>query len=394
MKPLEGIRVLDFTHALAGPFCTYHLGLLGADVVKVERPGLGDDFRHYTEHGGLKAMSGPFIAANAGKRSIVLDLKAPETREVLRRLIERSDVMVENFRPGVTKSLGLDYASVSQLNPMLVYCSITGFGQTGAMRDWPAIDHIVQAISGLMMVNGEPEQDPLRVGIPVADTFSGFLGAYSVLAALYQRERTGIGQAIDIGMLDAALVLMSQIIPGVALNREAPKRTGNRGFRLVASSDTYRTRDGFVCIGANWQPQFEALCRTLGEPQLATDPRFIDHERRMENRVALRAELARAFADKSSDEIEEKLAKAKVPAGKVRNLLDTMSHPHLAAREFFNESTVPGLDKPATLAGAGFRFAHDGPVKTNAVPELGQHTEQILAELGFSAAEIGKLKAS
>jgi CoA:oxalate CoA-transferase len=394
MKPLDGVKVLDFTHALAGPFCTYHLGLLGADVVKIERPGFGDDFRHYTAHGGVKLMSGPFIAANAGKRSLTLDLKAPAAREVIRRLAARGDVVVENFRPGVAKTLGLDAVSLQAINPKLVYASISGFGQTGVMRDWPAIDHIVQAISGLMQVNGEPEQDPLRVGIPIADTFSGFLTAYAILAALLQRARTGTGQVIDVGMLDAALVMMSQIIPGVALTGEPPKRSGNRGFRMVAGSDTYKTRDGFICIGANWQPQFEGLCGVLGEEWLLSDPRFIDDDARMKNTVALRAELQRAFADKSAAELEGKLAKAKVPAGKVRNLLETMSHPHVVEREFFNATDVPGLDKPATLAGAGFRFAHDGPTRQNAVATLGQHNHEVLAELGFTGTEIDGMRSA
>jgi len=394
MRPLDGIKVLDFTHALAGPFCTYHLGLLGADVVKIERPGFGDDFRHYTAHGGLKMMSGPFIAANAGKRSMTLDLKAPAAREVIRRLAARSDVVVENFRPGVAKTLGLDAASLHAINPKLIYASISGFGQTGEMRDWPAIDHIVQAVSGLMQVNGEPEQDPLRIGIPVADTFSGFLAAYSILAALLQRQHTGTGQVIDVGMLDAALVMMSQIIPGVALTREPPKRSGNRGFRMVAGSDTYKTRDGFICVGANWPPQFEALCRVLGEEKLLADPRFSDDAGRVKNTVALRAELARAFADKSAEELEAKLAAAKVPAGKVRNLLDAMTHPHVVERGFFNTTDVPGLKEPAILAGAGFQFAHDGPVRKNAVASLSEHTDEVLTELGFSGSDIDGLRRS
>ncbi|MGH6980160.1 MAG: CaiB/BaiF CoA transferase family protein [Stellaceae bacterium] len=392
MKPLDGVKVLDFTHALAGPFCTYQLGLLGADVVKIERPGFGDDFRHYTAHGGLKMMSGPFIAANAGKRSMTLDLKAPAAREVIRRLAARSDVVVETFRPGVAKSLGLDAGSLQAINPKLIYASISGFGQTGEMRDWPAIDHIVQAISGLMQVNGEPDQDPLRIGIPVADTFSGFLAAYSILAALLQRRQTGTGQVIDVGMLDAALVMMSQIIPGVALTREPPKRSGNRGFRMVAGSDTYKTRDGFICIGANWQPQFEGLCRVLGEEALLADPRFSDDAARIKNTIALRAELTRAFADKSAAELEGKLAKAKVPAGKVRNLLETMTHPHVVERGFFNTTDVPGLKEPATLAGTGFQFAHDGPVRKNAVPTLGQDSEEVLGELGFDTGAIDAMR--
>src|SRR6202008_2751636 len=210
MTGLKGIRVLDFSHALAGPLCTYHLALLGADVIKVERPEVGDDLRHYTEHAGAKDMSAPFVAANAGKRSITLDLKTPEGQEAVRRLALSADVVIENFRPGVPDKLGIGYAALKAINPKLIYCSLTGFGGTGELKEWAAYDHIIQAMSGIMWLNGEPTQGPLKVGLPFADTFSGYVAAFSIMTALFQHQRTGQGQFIDVGMLDATLMLLSQ----------------------------------------------------------------------------------------------------------------------------------------------------------------------------------------
>ncbi|HZU15771.1 MAG TPA: CoA transferase, partial [Candidatus Dormibacteraeota bacterium] len=239
MRPLEGMTVVDLGHALAGPCCAYHLGLLGADVIKVERPGLGDDMRDYVEHAGLEKMSAPFIPVNAGKRSVTVNLEVADGREVLERLIRRGDVLVENFRPGVASRLGLSEEAVFALNPSIVYCSVSGFGQTGPLRDWTAYDHIVQAMSGIMSLNGEPDGEPLKMGGPGVDIFSGVLAAGAVLAALLQRERDPArrGQRIDVAMLDAAMVLMAPTIASYFLSGAPPRRTGNRGFRMVVTSD-------------------------------------------------------------------------------------------------------------------------------------------------------------
>jgi CoA:oxalate CoA-transferase len=364
MRPLDGVRVLDFSHALAGPLCTYHLALLGADVVKVERPDVGDDLRHYTEHSGPPSQSAPFVAANAGKRSIALDLKTDLGREAVRRLAERSDVVVENFRPGVPDRLGIGFEQIRQINASIIYCSLTGFGATGAFRDRPAYDHIVQAMSGIMWLNGEPDQGPLKVGMPFADTFSGYVAAFAIMTSLFQRERTGAGQFIDVGMLDATLMLLSQGVASYQMSGQAPIRTGNRGYRLVATADTYATADGYLAIGANHQHQFEALCGALDRKDLLADPRFADHRSRSQNNDLLHTILVELFAGQRADELEQKLAESQVPAAKVRSIAEIIVHPHVKTRDLFVETTVPGFDRTIRLTSSGFRLGPDAPPRT------------------------------
>ena len=390
-RPLDGIRVLDFTHALAGPFCTYHLAMLGADVIKVERPRGGDDFRHYSMHPGLPGMSAPFIAANSGKRSIVIDLKAPAAAEVLRRLILRSDVMVENFRPGVPKKLGIDWETVKGTNPRIIYCSITGFGQTGAMRDWPAYDHVVQAVSGAMMTNGEPGSGPLKVGFPLSDTFAGFMAAYAILAALLQRGSDGEGQAIDVSLMDATMVMLAQVVAGTALTGEPPKRTGNRGFRLVSTSDTYKTRDGYLAIGANHQHQVVNLFEVLGARHLLTDERFATDAARMQNNDALHEILTDILAEQSASELERKLVQAQVPAGRVRSLDEVIDEPHVAERGLLLTTALPN-GQSSRIVGKGYRSTTDVAPTPTAAPRLAEHADEILSDLGYTRDEIARLK--
>jgi CoA:oxalate CoA-transferase len=393
VRPLDGTKVLDFSHALAGPLCTYHLGLLGADIIKIERPGIGDDLRHYTEHTGKPGMSAPFVAANAGKRSMALDLKHPKAKPIITALVRNSDVVLENFRPGVPEKLGLDWQSLCAINPKLVYCSVTGFGQSGPLRDWTAYDHIVQAMSGIMWLNGEPDQGPLKVGLPFSDTFSGYVAAFSIMAALLQRQQTGTGQFIDVGMLDATMVLLAQGIAVYQMSGKPPIRTGNRGYRLVATADTYETRDGYLAIGANHQHQWLALCRVLKADDLVTDARFTTHDARVTNGVVLRELLAAFFAKQSAADLETALAAAQVPAAMVRDIPAVLHHPHVAARDVLVATTVPGYDAALSLAGAGFKFEHDGPRTSATVPTLGQHTDEVLTELGYAPAEIATLRA-
>lgn len=383
MKALEGIRILDFTHALAGPLCTYHLGLLGADVIKIERPEVGDDLRHYTVHAGLKDLSAPFIAANAGKRSVALDLKSEEGREAVRRLARQADVVIENFRPGVPEKLGIDFESIQAINPDVIYASITGFGASGSLKDWTAYDHIVQAMSGIMWLNGEPDQGPLKVGLPFADTFSGYVCAFAIMTALFRRARTGQGQNIDVGMLDATLVLLSQGIATYGLGGGMPIRTGNRGYRLVATADTYETADGYLAIGANHQHQFEAMCRLLGHEDILADPRFATHAARSENNDALHALLVRFFKEQSAELLESRLAAAHVPAAMVRNIPQIVEHDHVKTRDLFVQAEVPGMADPVPLTGTGFRFDAETPVRTAHVPTIGEHTEEVLREIGL-----------
>ena len=392
MKPLEGVRVLDLSHALSGPTCTNMLALLGADVIKVERPGVGDDFRHYTEHAGLPGMSIPFAGANTGKKSITLDFKQPAAIEVIRKLVARSDLLVENFRPGVASKLGLDYAALKEINRGLVYASISGFGQTGKFRDWTAYDHIVQAMSGIMWMNGDPEGGPMKVGFPIIDTFSGYMAVIGLLAALHRRDKTGEGDFVDVAMLDSAFNLMGGAIPTYFYTGEVRGRTGNRGYRLVATSETYRTADGYIAIGANHQHQIEAMCDVLHCRWLLEDERFSTHQGRVENHEALRQELTEIFREHNGEEVEPRLAKRHVPVAFVRNLGQILNHPHFKERDIFLEAELPGADAPLTLIGPGFQLG-SGKLEAGAVPRLGEHTDAVLGDLGYDADAIAQLRA-
>ncbi|SOB79486.1 Crotonobetainyl-CoA:carnitine CoA-transferase CaiB [Sphingomonas guangdongensis] len=392
-RPLEGIRVLDLSHALSGPTCTNMLAMLGAEVVKVERPGVGDDFRHYTEHAGLPGMSLPFASANMGKKSITLDLKNPAAIAVVHALVERSDVLVENFRPGVAAKIGLSPGDLQARNPRLVYASISGFGQTGTLRDWTAYDHIVQAMSGIMWMNGNPDDEPMKVGFPIIDTFSGYMAVIGILAALQRRERTGTGDFVDVAMLDSAFNLLGAAVPTYFYTGEVRGRTGNKGYRLVATAETYRTANGYISIGANHQHQIEALCDVLHCRWLIADPRFATHADRVANHEALRTALAAIFREHNGEDIEEQLAARHVPVAIVRNLGQVLKHPHFEERRIFLEGELPGSEQPLKVVGPGFQLA-SGPMSAGAVPTLGQHTDEVLASLGLGDDAIAALHAS
>lgn len=390
-QPLKGVRVLDLSHALSGPTCTGLLAMLGAEVVKVERPSVGDDFRHYTEHAGLPGMSLPFASTNMGKKSITLDLKTPEAIEIVHALVERSDVLVENFRPGVAAKLGLAWSNLRSRNSRLVYASISGFGQTGRLRDWTAYDHIVQAMSGIMWMNGDPDDEPMKVGFPIIDTFSGYMAVIGILAALQSRERTGEGDFVDVAMLDSAFNLLGAAVPTYFYTGEVRGRTGNKGYRLVATSETYRTANGYISIGANHQHQIEALCEVLHCRWLIEDPRFATHADRVANHEALRNELAEIFREHNGEDIEEQLAARHVPVAIVRNLGQVLKHPHLSERGIFLEGELPGSDQPLKVAGPGFQLA-SGALSGGKVPTLGEHTDTVLRELGLSEDRITDLR--
>jgi crotonobetainyl-CoA:carnitine CoA-transferase CaiB-like acyl-CoA transferase len=392
VKPLDGLRVLDFSHMLSGPTCTAMLGLLGAEVVKIERQGSGDGFRHYTEHAGPSGMSVPFAVANTGKRSITLDMKHARARDIVRRLAKRSDIVVENFRPGVPASLGLDWNSLKAINPRLVYCSITGFGHTGPLRDWPALDQVVQAISSAFWMNGGPEDGPIKIGFPVMDTFTGYMAVIAILAALRRRDATGVGEFIDVAMLDCALKLMAGPVATHLYTGELPPRTGNRGYRDVATADMYRTADGYIVLGANLQPQFEKFCRILGREDILADARFRDHAARAANNDALRATLTELLATENAADLEAKLASAEVPAAMVRNLAQIIHHPQFDHRSLLHQTPLPGSAEPVTVVGAGFE-AEGEPLTAAPPPGLGEHTDAVLVDLGYDAMTIASLHA-
>lgn len=389
MRALEGIKVLDLTHAISGPTCTQMLRQLGADVIKIEPPRKGDDFRHYTEHAGLPGMSIPFAALNGGKKSVTLNLKSVEGQQIARRLATGADIVVENYRPGVLARLGLGYDVLSADNPSIILLSLSGFGQSGPLKDWGAYDHIAQAVSGMAMMNAGND-GPQKVGMPIIDSFSGYLGAFAILAALRKRDATGRGEHLDVSMLDAALKLIATSVSVYFYTGEAPMGTGNRGYRLVATAEYYPTADGWIALGANHQHQIEAMFRAFGHPDMIADPRFADHRARVENYDALKAWLTAYLATRSAAELEAELTAAGVPAAMIRDVGQIVEHPHIRRRGLLEDVLLPGSEDPLKVVGSGFdAWTGDTPV----VPVLGADTDEVLTSLGYSAGDMERLRA-
>ena len=376
-QPLAGIRIADFSHVIAGPLATQFLNLLGAEVIKIEPPA-GDPMRHYTRDSARRGMAEPFVGANAGKQSVVLDLKTEAGRSAARGIVATADVVVENFRPGVAERLGLGADALTAEHPSLICCSVSGFGQDGPLRDFPAIDQVIQSVSGLMLLSGHEGEPAERIGFPLVDTYSALLSAFAILSAVLQRERDPErrGQVIDVSMLDATMVLMSSVVVPMMLSGQAPVRAGNRGFSGAPTADTFPTAEGEITIGAVQQVQVARLFRALGCAELLEDPRFATPEARMEHDAALRPLLVERFATRTALEWERDLAEAGVPAGKVRPLDEAIALEQLQDRDLF-------LDLPdgARVLNAGFRFRHDGPGVRDTAPALGADTEAVLAGL-------------
>lgn len=387
MKALEGLIVLDMTHALAGPFCTYHLGLLGADIVKIERPGIGDDFRDFARQPGWE-VSPSFIAVNGGKRSITVNLKSPEGLEIIRRLAERADVVVENHRPGAVHEMGLGWEDLRKVNPKLIYCSLSGFGQNNEMSAWPAYDHTIQAMSGMAWTGADDDVPSQGRGFSI-DCFSGYVAFSSILAALVRRERTGEGQFLDVAMLDASMLLMGVGLVRQMLTGDAIKATQP----IVHDRPTvgpFRTQDGWLWLSGNFPNHYKALCDVLEAPELTTDPRFADAKSRTTHTPELRAELAKRILPHKAADLERRLMEQGCPAARVRTSREALAVPQLASRKMLQPSSTHDGHE-ITLMNAAFVADRDGPELSGPVPALGADTDQVLSELGFSAAEIETL---
>jgi CoA:oxalate CoA-transferase len=367
---LGGIRVLDLTNVLAGPFGAYQLALLGAEVIKVEAPGAGDLARQLGADPALnKALMGAsFLAQNAGKRSVTINLKSEAGKGVFRRLLCTADVVIENFRPGVMERLGLGYDALRALKPDLVYCAISGFGQDGPLKDNPAYDQIVQGLSGVMSVTGDAASAPLRVGYPVADTIGGLTAAFAIAAALVRRGRSGEGECIDVSMLEATLVTMGWQVSNWLIAGVRPQPLGNENM-TAAPSGLFATGDGPLNIAANQQQQFETLAWLIGRPDLATDPRFADREDRKRNRLALKAEIEAALAGKSAREWSELFNAQGVPAGEVLDIPEVLEHPQIAQRDLVKRfEGAPGVGKPVAVVRSGFRLKSGDPAPATRRP--------------------------
>ena len=393
---LSHVRVLDLSRVLAGPWASQLPADRGAEVVKIERPGTGDETRGWgppfltTPEGTETRESAYFACTNRGKKSVTVDLARPEGQAIVRRLAERSDVLLENFKVGSLSRLGLGWEELSALNPRLVYCSITGFGQSGPYKDRPGYDFVVQAMGGLMSVTGQPDGEPMKAGVAMTDILTGMYVATAVLAALAHRERTGEGQRVDLALLDVQVATLANLAESYLVTGRAPERHGNAHASIVPYQ-AFATRDGYVVVAVGNDGQFTRLCEVAGRPELAADPRFATNAARVENRAALVPILQALLAARPTRDWVGALEDAGVPCGPINDLAQVFEDPHVRSRGLRVEvphplaGSVPVVASPMRLSGT--------PVHHGTPPLLGEHTREVLGNLlGIGEAEIEALR--
>ena len=397
MQPLEGIRVLDMTRALAGPFCTMMLGDLGADVIKVERPGWGDESRGWgppfvgEPYGPYPGESAYFLSTNRNKRSIAVNLKSPEGQEIVRGLVGACDAMVENYRTGVLDRMGLGYDDLRAVNPRLVYCSLSGYGRTGPFADRPGYDFIIQAEGGMMGITGPEEGPPYRVGVPIVDITAGMFSATAILAALHARDVTGEGQLVDVSLLDSQVALLTNVASNYLVGGQEHRRLGN-AHPNITPYEAFRARDRWFALAAANERQWAVLCDVIDRPGLRDDARFADNGTRLANRGALREILDEAFQARNAEEWLAEFRQAGLPCGPINTIPDVFAHPQAEARGLALEADHPSA---GTVRFSGFPYKlSDTPAEVRLPPPmLGQHTQEVLVDLlGYSAEGVSSLR--
>ncbi|MQX36763.1 CaiB/BaiF CoA transferase family protein [Roseospira navarrensis] len=397
--PLAGLRVLDLSRVLAGPFCTQLLGDLGADILKVERPGSGDDTRAWgppflTDRDGNRTRESAYYASiNRNKRSLALDLTKPEGQALVRRMARQADILVENFKVGGLAKYGLAYDDLKDECPGLIYCSITGFGQTGPYAPRAGYDYLAQGMGGMMSLTGPPDGDPVKVGNANADQLTGMYAAVAILAAVHHRAATGQGQHIDANLLDSQIAWLTYQAQNWLVSGEAPKRHGNAHPNIVPY-DTFPAADGHLILAVGNDSQFRRFCEVAGRPEMAEDPRFLTNADRIAHREALTDILRPLIATRPRDAWLADLEAVGVPSGPVNSIPDVFADPHVLARGMTVDMARPDSDEALTLIANPLRLSATPPTYRRPPPGVGRDTDAILADVGLSAAEVADLRAA
>lgn len=401
--PLKGIRVIDISHVIAGPLTSYYLAQLGAEVIKIEKPGSGDVMRANKESTTTDTPT-PFSSLNAGKKSLAVDIRTIEGADAIRSLAKDAKVFIENFRPGVVKKYGLDYESIKKINPQIVYCSISGYGQQGNWSTRGGYDQVIQALSGMMMMSG-PAQDinPIKVGFPVIDVAVGMLGALSITSAIYRQEKYGLGQYIETSLIQAALMLMYPFTTDYLTDQKIAKRLGNKGYSGSPASDTFQCLDGWISTAANTPTQFKKMMHLLNLDEICSDPKLLDldafnaaNEGFVIARQAdlVKQKIQKVFAENSAADLEVRLNEVGVPAAKVRTLSEFLDELIEGTNVTAPFMTFEQANKTIKTAGLGFTLDNGAQLINDPAPSLGEHTHELLKEIGISEDQISKMLAA